>query len=845
MKRRSTAPLAGRNRLALCVALALLAGACAAPPLLRGQAAATNPPAPPAASAAEKEAAAKHPSRRYYTEYDEVVLSDLEVALVAYSEDARTNHIRLEKPLYTNAPCSEFRLRAAALAGDGYAASLCSGTNKTERAFWERLAATNGWVPAQIQLAEKLEEVGVELRVTNSRIFQATISAWEVPEATNGRVFKVSRAGAMTERELKSDVAKQFLGAEFVRWIGRSPGEPSPDTVLAKHWRAKALAALPKLKADAGRTNPQALFALALLHDEGDLVQSNQARATELIRQAAEAGMAAAQQGHGRNFERQTNCVEAARWYYLAATQGLASAQSSLASIHGPPGGRNFNPKFQPRAAEAARWFFEVAHQTPGWEAYSACYDLGKSYQSGDGVDSNSVEAVRWFRRAADMGVDEAIGSAEYKLALCYFGGDGVPQNDAEGLRWLKVAHERGYNEYFLGSERYFAGADSQSGLNYLRKLAVQGDAWAQCSLGASYRNGWVVAQNWTEAAKWFRKAADQGDAEAQAALGLMYGNGKGVLRDYGMAIKWLRRAANQGLNGAQNNLGVHYGKGEGVPRDYVEAYKWYNLAGASSDSDTAELAWKNLDIVSRDMTPSQIAEAQRLSREFVARTEQPGTASVNELGSKPAPKATGTAFFITDAGHLLTAAHVVEKAGRIQVSVAGKTYPAVLVKADKANDVAVLKVDGPFKALPLAASRGVKLGDTVFTIGFPNTDVQGTEPKLTKGEISSLAGIQDDPRHFQISAPVQPGNSGGPLVDLTGNVVGLVTARLGDLATLRITGSLPQNVNYALKTSFIIAFLETLPDVAGKLKEPETRARKFDDVVKSAEQSAVLVLVY
>ena len=128
----------------------------------------------------------------------------------------------------------------------------------------------------------------------------------------------------------------------------------------------------------------------------------------------------------------------------------------------------------------------------------------------------------------------------------------------------------------------------------------------------------------------------------------------------------------------------------------------------------------------------------------------------------------------------------------------------------------------------------------------FPNTLVQGIEPKLTKGEVSSLAGAQDDPRHFQISVPVQPGNSGGPLVDRSGNVIGLVTARLGDIATLKITGSLPQKVNYALKSSFVTAFLETLPEISSKLKAPRpAKERPFSEIADEVKQSVVLVTVY
>ena len=81
--------------------------------------------------------------------------------------------------------------------------------------------------------------------------------------------------------------------------------------------------------------------------------------------------------------------------------------------------------------------------------------------------------------------------------------------------------------------------------------------------------------------------------------------------------------------------------------------------------------------------------------------------------------------------------------------------------------------------SMPIAASRMVNLGSTVATIGFPDIGLQGFAPKLAKGEIASLSGAADDPRYFQISVPVQPGNSGGALVDERGNVIGIVSAKL------------------------------------------------------------------
>jgi S1-C subfamily serine protease len=104
---------------------------------------------------------------------------------------------------------------------------------------------------------------------------------------------------------------------------------------------------------------------------------------------------------------------------------------------------------------------------------------------------------------------------------------------------------------------------------------------------------------------------------------------------------------------------------------------------------------------------------------------------------------------------------------------------------------------------------------------------------------------VQDDARYFQISLPVQPGNSGGELVDEHGNVVGVVSAKLNASAALATSGALPENVNYAVKSSFRLSFLESVLEVSAKLKSPNPADRKFEVVVKSAPEAAVLVLVY
>ena len=135
----------------------------------------------------------------------------------------------------------------------------------------------------------------------------------------------------------------------------------------------------------------------------------------------------------------------------------------------------------------------------------------------------------------------------------------------------------------------------------------------------------------------------------------------------------------------------------------------------------------------------------------------------------------------------------------------------AGVVKVDAANDLALLKAEGRFAALPVVASRAMRLGSTVATVGFPNVGLQGFAPKLAQGEIAALSGAQDDARYFQISVPVQPGNSGGVLVDERGNIVGVVAAKLSARAALSTSGALSENVNDAVKSSFLPDFLEAV----------------------------------
>jgi hypothetical protein len=179
---------------------------------------------------------------------------------------------------------------------------------------------------------------------------------------------------------------------------------------------------------------------------------------------------------------------------------------------------------------------------------------------------------------------------------------------------------------------------ENAEAVHIFRKATEQGNDLAQYDLGLMYYNGGLgngflgVTQDYAEAARWYRKAAEQGNAGAQTNLGLMYVAGQGVPEDNREGIKWFRKAAEQDHAVAQFNLGLMYQNGAGVPQDYVTAHMWLNLAAAraardnqrklynlsrAAAEDNQKEFFQTRDALEAKMTPEQIAEAQRLAREW------------------------------------------------------------------------------------------------------------------------------------------------------------------------------------------------------------------------------------
>lgn len=188
--------------------------------------------------------------------------------------------------------------------------------------------------------------------------------------------------------------------------------------------------------------------------------------------------------------------------------------------------------------------------------------------------------------------------------------------------------------------------------------------------------------------------------------------------------------------------------------------------------------------------------------------TVPPAPAAPTAPGSAPTRRlSSGSGFYVTADGHLITNFHVVNGCQRLG---RGDGTELTLLATDPANDLALLKGPAVFDAARLRASPAARQGEDVLTYGFPLQGMLSSSGQLNAGMVSALAGLRDNAGQLQIDVPVQPGNSGGPLLDRHGHVVGVVVAKLNALRVAQITGDIPQNINFAIKLAPVLALLES-----------------------------------
>ena len=202
-----------------------------------------------------------------------------------------------------------------------------------------------------------------------------------------------------------------------------------------------------------------------------------------------------------------------------------------------------------------------------------------------------------------------------------------------------------------------------------------------------------------------------------------------------------------------------------------------------------------------------------RLSLQGAPAAIQAAIACGREAASNSSPPSkgsgSGTGFFITAEGHVLTNHHVIGGCSSIKVlRPGGVTHSARILATDAQNDLGLIVTD--MKAGAVAPLRAdVKLGESVSVYGFPLTQYLASSGNFTVGHVSALAGLRDDTSQFQVSAQIHPGNSGGPVLDRDGNVVGVVVATINPNVVVASSGVVPQNLNFAIKARTALGFLE------------------------------------
>jgi uncharacterized protein len=378
---------------------------------------------------------------------------------------------------------------------------------------------------------------------------------------------------------------------------------------------------------------------------------------------------------------------------------------------------------------------------------------------------------------------------------------------DAPCQNYLGVISERGRG----------VAQNAAEAVRLYRLAAAQGLAAAQYNVGRGYATGLGVRKNQPEAARWYRMAADQGDPAAQNALAILQAAGPARLRDLNSALDLFRRAAISGYPLAQLNLAAAFDHSRLVPHDPLRAYIWYSIAARlASDQAVHDKAVRGRDRLARKIALPEVEAARVAARSWIPGGPDPdeGVAAPHEMTSQPPGgerlSSGGSGLIVSRTGIVLTNHHVVDGCREVRVLHNGSPVLATLIATDPTADLAILRLPEPVADAALVrGDNPVKPGEAVVVVGFPLQGLLSSQASVTAGIVSRLAGPRDDPHQLQITAPVQPGNSGSPLLDASGAVAGVVVAKLNALRFVKRTGALPENVNFAVNAQYARALLD------------------------------------
>lgn len=208
-----------------------------------------------------------------------------------------------------------------------------------------------------------------------------------------------------------------------------------------------------------------------------------------------------------------------------------------------------------------------------------------------------------------------------------------------------------------------------------------------------------------------------------------------------------------------------------------------------------------------------------------------------------------GTGFYIDSNGYIITAYHVIRGRDDIWInqSINRKLIHADLIKYDLLLDLALLKTSSSGPPLRLANwenNKSVPVGIEICAVGYPTLGYKGTSLRITQGIVNSSEGINGEPRMFQVSAGIEKGNSGGPVVASDGSVIGVILSKLNALYIAEKTKDLPQNVNFAIKSSSILQFISDQEQVKASIVNFDNRSNlRPYQILNTTEPSVVRII--
>lgn len=636
---------------------------------------------------------------------------------------------------------------------------------------------------------------------------------------------------------------------------GQQNGAPQSANSPESKEAASALTTLMKA-AESGDAKAQ--FDLGWRYNNGDGVEKDLSKTYEWWAKAAEGGHAEAMyllgEAYTNGYGISKDTDKGKLWTKRAAEAGHADAQYSYARSFGSTGRATLIIAKAEERKEYARQYVEWLDKAAKQNHKEAQYALGMTYLLGayenwwedSGkklIESDIDKGLPLLQSSADAG----FWRAQWALAVLYQSGYGKVKADKDTSdKYWKLLSEQtdpesifqiGYNYHETDKKNYKNGKNKYQGrrldFNDTNKVAVEwylkaadkGVTAAMHNLGLLYLAGSGVYKDERKALEYFKQAAEKGNFASMRKLAFAYLNGEGVVKDYAEAQKWLLKAAEEDdmspyaeVHKARNALGALYEFGWGIEKDIVLAYAWYNIAASGG----YEKAKQNLARVEKTIKPEELREAQTLSREWtpgqpmVRSGSQPtsstGTdgksATTNASGKSLKLATVGTGFFVSSNGNVITNNHVVDGCSEIRIPADNTT--AKLVVADQANDLALVKLEVAGKpALAFPSSDDLKQGEEVFAFGFPLDGYLPSAGNITTGIISALAGPGNNSSLIQTTAPVQPGNSGGPLLNKKGKVVGVVVGKANAIKIAKVTGDIPQNINFAIAPRTVKSFLD------------------------------------